>query len=186
MAMNVAIVCPFNILRSGLCEQVHQLFPDWVIQVYRYVEEITPDKLKAINCIMAWYSDPGITFLAHRDKTHLTITCGNGTVNQPTIDIYDTSEELLHKLQTITSGLQHLEDQPKNTGISTREKEIIRLVALGKTNKEIADELFISAHTVITHRKNISQKLGIKTIAGLTMYALMQNLIPADGQIIRI
>ena len=64
--------------------------------------------------------------------------------------------------------------------ISEREKEIVRLVALGKTNKEISDTLFISPHTVITHRKNITSKLGIKTIAGLTVYAVLNGLIIPD------
>jgi DNA-binding CsgD family transcriptional regulator len=57
---------------------------------------------------------------------------------------------------------------------------VLRLVALGYTNKEIAGKLFISSHTVITHRKNITAKLGIKTIAGLTIYALLNKLITSE------
>jgi len=64
-----------------------------------------------------------------------------------------------------------------NSQLSTREIEILNLVAKGMSNKEMADKLFISIHTVITHRKNITAKLGIKTIAGLTMYASINNLI---------
>ena len=64
--------------------------------------------------------------------------------------------------------------------ISERERMILRLVALGKTNKEIADELFLSKHTVITHRKNITGKLGIKSISGLTVYALINGLISLE------
>ena len=45
------------------------------------------------------------------------------------------------------------------------------------TNREIADQYFISIHTVISHRKNITRKTGIKTIAGLTVYALLNNMI---------
>lgn len=69
-----------------------------------------------------------------------------------------------------------LSDIP-DTLLSEREKEIIAEVARGLTNKEIADKLFISIFTVTTHRKNISRKLGIKTIAGLTAYALMNGYI---------
>jgi len=70
-----------------------------------------------------------------------------------------------------------------NEDISLREKEVLRLVALGLTNKEIAGKLFISSHTVITHRKNITAKLGIRTIAGLTLYAVINKLItPEDIQ----
>lgn len=68
----------------------------------------------------------------------------------------------------------------ENNEITEREKEIIKFVALGYTNKSIADELNISIHTVITHRKNISSKLNIKSIAGLTVYAIMNGIVELD------
>jgi DNA-binding CsgD family transcriptional regulator len=61
--------------------------------------------------------------------------------------------------------------------LSAREKEVLKLVALGKLNKNIADQLCISLHTVISHRKNIIRKLGIKTVSGLTVYALLNGFI---------
>ena len=61
--------------------------------------------------------------------------------------------------------------------LSDREKEILVSVAKGMLNKEIADKYSISIHTVISHRKNITRKTGIKTVAGLTVYALLNNLI---------
>ena len=61
--------------------------------------------------------------------------------------------------------------------LSDREKEILVSVANGLLNKEIADKYNISIHTVISHRKNITRKTGIKTVAGLTVYALLNNLI---------
>lgn len=64
--------------------------------------------------------------------------------------------------------------------ISEREREIVKYVALGFTNKEIADKLFLSIHTVTTHRKNITNKLGIKTISGLTIYAILNGIISID------
>ena len=63
--------------------------------------------------------------------------------------------------------------------ISERERDIIRCVASGKSNKEIANELFISPHTVATHRRNINAKLGIHSSAGLTIYAIIHNIIDA-------
>lgn len=64
--------------------------------------------------------------------------------------------------------------------IGDREKEIIKWVARGKTNKEIADELCISVHTVTTHRRNISAKLDIHSPAGLTIFAILHNLISIE------
>ncbi len=61
--------------------------------------------------------------------------------------------------------------------LSSREIEVLKALVSGKTVKEIADCLFISPNTVITHRKNISAKLGIKSISGLSLYALMNGLI---------
>ena len=65
----------------------------------------------------------------------------------------------------------------KGEELSAREKEILVCVAKGMLNKEIADAENISIHTVITHRTNITRKTGIKTVAGLTVYALLNNLI---------
>ena len=61
--------------------------------------------------------------------------------------------------------------------LSARERDILTAVAKGKTNKEIADEFNISIYTVISHRRNISQKLGINSIPGLTVYAIMNKLV---------
>lgn len=61
--------------------------------------------------------------------------------------------------------------------LSDREKDIIKCVAKGMSNKEIADALFLSIHTVTTHRRNITAKLQIHSPAGLTIYAIINNLI---------
>ena len=68
----------------------------------------------------------------------------------------------------------------EETLLSSREKEVLKHVALGFTNQEIADKLHISKHTVISHRKNLTSKLGIKTVSGLTVYAVLNDLIPKD------
>jgi DNA-binding CsgD family transcriptional regulator len=82
-------------------------------------------------------------------------------------------------INQISKDLESLNPKDDFIGeqLSEREIGVLKEVALGKTNKEIAEALFISAHTVITHRKNITQKLGIKTVSGLTMYAIIHNLI---------
>jgi regulator of cell morphogenesis and NO signaling len=65
--------------------------------------------------------------------------------------------------------------------LSDREKEILVSVAQGLLNKEIADKHNISINTVITHRKNITRKTGIKTVPGLTVYAILNNLIDINS-----
>ncbi len=61
--------------------------------------------------------------------------------------------------------------------LSEREQEIITLIAEGYTNTAIAEQLFLSPHTINTHRKNIMQKLGVKNTAAIVMYAVKTNLV---------
>lgn len=61
--------------------------------------------------------------------------------------------------------------------LSERENEIIKMIAEGFTNSEIAEQLFLSQHTVNTHRKNILSKLGVKNTAGIVIYAVKMNMI---------
>ena len=61
--------------------------------------------------------------------------------------------------------------------LSERENEIITLIAEGLTNQQLADQLFLTNHTLNTHRKNIMSKLGVKNTAGIVMYAVKTNLV---------
>lgn len=90
--------------------------------------------------------------------------------------IYDAPSVIINKLRAANTSERELSEQNKNE-LSIREQEILVCVAKGMLNKEIADKFNISIHTVITHRKNITKKTGIKTVAGLTVYALLNNLI---------
>lgn len=98
------------------------------------------------------------------------------TLGENQIGIFQSTEEIFHRLKKCETG------KTKNTlneeaELSIREKEVLKQVALGLSNKEIAEKLFISIHTVISHRKNITEKLGVKSISGLTVYAVMNNLL---------
>lgn len=95
-------------------------------------------------------------------------------------DREDNERSIYLKVEKSLKFLLKNRKQTIHERISIREKEILKWVALGKTNKEIAEMLFISTHTVVTHRKNLTHKLGIKTIAGLTVYALLHGIILAE------
>ena len=92
------------------------------------------------------------------------------------IGIYDNAARIIQKLR---NAIEENNKSPKNdiNELSSRERDILAAVAMGKTNKEIADEFNISIYTVISHRRNISQKLGINSIPGLTVYAIMNKLV---------
>lgn len=71
-------------------------------------------------------------------------------------------------------------EEPVREVLSQREKEIVVCVVKGMTNKQIGEQLFISTHTVITHRRNIASKLQIHSPAGLTIYAIVHKLVELD------
>lgn len=93
------------------------------------------------------------------------------------IEITDDATTIARKFKQAVGNSQSGVDVGDNYELSERENEILTSVAKGMTNKEIADLHNISIHTVISHRKNITRKTGIKTVSGLTVYALINNLI---------
>ena len=70
--------------------------------------------------------------------------------------------------------------QPLCEPLTSRETEVLRLVVRGLQNKQIAAELGIALTTVISHRKRITEKLGVRSVAGLTIYAVMRGLVGVD------
>lgn len=108
---------------------------------------------------------------AYYDQSLLSMFDGIITISDSPEMIFATINRLLNN---------HKDSGQSQDVISDREIDVLKLLASGLANKEIADKLNISINTVITHRKNISQKTGIKTISGLTIYAVVQKLIPLD------
>ena len=97
------------------------------------------------------------------------------------LDIYGEGCKIPKKILKIVETAHHRnEPSADNIELSDREKEILVALAKGLANKEIADKLHISTYTVISHRKNIVRKTGIKTVSGLTLYALFNNLLSQD------
>jgi len=94
------------------------------------------------------------------------------------IDINETKSNIINQIKNIASPFLESENISVNNSIlSNREKDVLRYIALGMTNKEVADKLFISVHTVVSHRKNITKKLDIHTVSGLTIYAVLNKII---------
>ncbi|MDR1225897.1 MAG: helix-turn-helix transcriptional regulator [Prevotellaceae bacterium] len=98
----------------------------------------------------------------------------------PSLYMHCPQELLVKQLEALLPIFDKATQDNGKSDLSDREREVLVLVAKGMINKEIADQLSISLHTVITHRKNITSKLGIKTISGLTIYAILNGLITVD------
>lgn len=96
------------------------------------------------------------------------------------LNIYANQDDIHELIFKLWKGKAD-ENRNQVQDLSAREQDVLKLVALGHSNKEIADMLYISIHTVISHRKNITEKLGIKSISGLTVYAVLNKLIDTDN-----
>lgn len=93
------------------------------------------------------------------------------------IEINDSKQKVVSKIFNLLSDNKLTQDKSESIELSNRETDVLVALVKGLTNKEISDKLYISVHTVITHRKNIVRKTGIKSVSGLTVYALLNNLV---------
>lgn len=158
------------------------------------ISEVT-DKENLIDLIATEEVDilianPSFSGLIHPDdirrkslNPHLKIIAIEiGKISQQALALYDDHIHVTDDLKTFTDKVLpkkssvELQKEEKET-LSTREKEIVSLVVKGFTNQEIADKLFLSIHTVITHRKNIAKKLEIHSATGLTIYAIVNKIV---------
>lgn len=94
-----------------------------------------------------------------------------------TVSLYDTMDRWAEAIAGLNQAGSPFGGEGQPVALSAREKDVIALIAKGFTAKEIADQLGISANTVVTHRKNLTAKLGIKSTSGLSLYAMMNGLL---------
>ncbi|MCH5223647.1 MAG: response regulator transcription factor [Muribaculaceae bacterium] len=99
-----------------------------------------------------------------------------------TLSLYEDHIHVTDDISTLSDKILPPEILKNNTQeeketLSAREKEIVSLVVKGFTNQEIADKLYLSIHTVITHRRNIAKKLEIHSATGLTIYAIVNKIV---------
>lgn len=127
------------------------------------------DRLDIRSCLNA--TNIAIVALTHSNYEESVLRQYNECIG-----IYDNYARIIQKLK---NAMEESSQSPKSdlNELSGRERDILAAVAKGLTNKEIADEFNISVYTVISHRRNISQKLGINSIPGLTVYAIMNKLV---------
>ena len=96
------------------------------------------------------------------------------------IDIRDSRQSILQTVLDLSAKAANGDVAMSNHELTRRETAVLIEVARGLSNKEIASRLNVSVFTVTTHRKNIVRKTGIKSVAGLTVYAMLNNLIDED------
>ena len=146
------------------------------------------DKLSEIkNLIIKYYpsEETKSSIINHKSSiTYLLISVMSDLwhTEQDFADHCAIEDDVLRPALTKQESHSHRRhQQPETEELSDREKDVLIQVVRGLSNKEIADVLCISTHTVITHRKNIAHKLNIHSTAGLTIYAIVNKLIDINS-----
>lgn len=201
----IAIVDPNTLTCLGLQNLLEEIIPMAVIRTFHSFGELmddTPDMYAHYFIASRIYFEHTAFFLPRKPKTIVLV--GGDSQPQlsgvPTLNIFQDEKNLVKSILRLHRyGHQHghpgsntaagnTAQHPADTRhtadgheLSAREIEVLVLLTKGFINKEIADKLNISLTTVITHRKNIVEKLGIKSVSGLTIYAVMHGYVEADS-----
>jgi len=180
-SIRIAVAETSVIIRSGLTLALKRL-PNLKIQP---VELLSVEALN--DCLRTQFPDILVvnpTFGDFFDVARFREeTAGKGIRVVALLSKYDASFSIFDDLEALANKINLLqniepeEEEDSQENLSQREKEIVICVVKGMTNKEIAEKLFLSIHTVITHRRNISKKLQIHSAAGLTIYAIVNKLV---------
>lgn len=188
--IRIAVAETSVIIRSGLTVALKRL-PDLKVQP---IEILSVEALQ--DCLRTQYPDILVvtpTFGGYFDvarfreetagKNIRLVALASSFIDSALLSKYDDSFSIFDDMETLADKigrLQNIEKEEETDNqetLSQREKEIVVCVVKGMTNKEIAENLFLSIHTVITHRRNISKKLQIHSAAGLTIYAIVNKLV---------
>ena len=190
---NRVIICETSeIIANGLAEIIDGMAQFDVVARLESPENLSEKILASdINFLII---NPAILgfqnkeFLAQLSKEHPQVTlialvtaCLSHSMLTPyngVIEINDTRAKIISKMNEFAQS--EASKTSDDVELSKRETDVLVALAKGMMNKEIADYMNISIHTVISHRKNITRKTGIKSVSGLTVYALLKNLINED------
>lgn len=189
MDKEIAIIEKNTLTALGLQMILEELIPNIIIRIFSSFESLiddTPDMYAHYFVSTSIYFEHTSFFLERRPKT-IVLSAGEPQIQPgvPYLNTYQPQEKLIKAFMIIRnkghemSGFHHKNYNAENS-LTTREIEVLVLVTKGLINKEIAEKLNISLTTVISHRKNITEKLGIKSVSGLAIYAVMNGFIDAD------
>ena len=189
----ILIIEPSAIIREGISAIIERMKDGVELSYANTVEESLKFgqsnlfKIVLVNPVTLNNSKKNLNnLLAQYDKTHVIGLISNH-YDRNLYDNFADNIFITDKYETIKQIIsKHFNAAPSSTNeidntLSEREIDVLKLLAIGKSNKEIAEQLFISIHTVISHRKNISNKLGVKSTAALVIYAVANGLIDVDN-----
>ncbi|MBQ7823422.1 MAG: response regulator transcription factor [Bacteroidaceae bacterium] len=184
LQLQIAVISPFTLANIGLKQLLCDFFAIGTIGVYSNTDDFLsarPEQYDLFFVTADTFFTHSDFFLPRKNKTVILsdreFVSEEKKVLERRLYIYDDTESIIEKLERILNSIDKRSADDTHEELSPREIEVLQLVAQGYINKEIADKLNISFNTVLTHRKNITTKLGIKTVSGLSFYAMMNGYV---------
>lgn len=194
----IAVIWRNTLAASGLASLIEEVMPVAEVAVFSSLDDVAPSEREAYFHFFvstATLLEHRDFFAAHAMKT-IVVTEGPRPSSIPrafpTIDATLDSRSLLRQFirleqaahaggARLPKGIRERAERKMNAAALTpRETEVLREIVMGNINKQIADHLNISITTVITHRKNIMEKLRAKSVATLTIYAVMHGIVSPE------
>ena len=186
----LAIVDPNTLATIGLKQLLQNVMPIMTVDTFGSFAELEtngPDNYYHFFVAMNLVLENRSFFLEHRRKT-IVLTMSNDPstqlkdfhslcINVPENILVRSLLMLGHQAHAGGKNLPPLPRSLRAQVLTDREIEVLALIVQGYINKEIADQLSIGLTTVITHRKNIMEKLGMKSVSALTIYAVMHGYV---------
>ncbi len=184
----IVILTPNTLMSVGLKSILEGMLPFVAFKICSDFEEIAHSEpedyfhIFAASTIVVEH----VAFFSDRKSKTIILTTGGANTSAlgdfHHINIMQPQDQIERAIMSLHGNAHgsknnHTDAAPAKDILSNREVEVLRLIVEGLINKEIAERLSISITTVITHRKNIFEKLGIKSVAGLTIYAVMKRYI---------
>ena len=187
----LAVISANSLVTIGLRHLLEDVMPSMTLETFSGIEQLReadPDRFFHYFVDISIFLSNRAFFVEHQRRTivlttsfeHSALLSGFHCICVAVPEKQLIRSLLMLQQQGHPHG-RHLPPSAKNASVlSPREIEVLSLVAQGFINKEIADRLHISLSTVITHRKNVTEKLGIRTVSALTMYAVMNGYVEMD------
>ncbi len=198
----IAVVVPNTLAALGMADILHRLMPGAEVTLFNGAEELAgSEHSDDFFHYFVSASEVLLTaqfFLARQQKT-IVLVHGNDAGQLPkgfhTLNVYQDEKQLIRSIVQLAQRSHHAhgdapeavrqaehhnaasQDEPQ---LTPRERDVLRGVVEGLINKEIATRLGVSLTTVITHRKNLTDKLGTKSVAALTIYAVTHGIARSE------
>jgi Response regulator containing a CheY-like receiver domain and an HTH DNA-binding domain len=191
--LHIVLAEPSPIIQAGIVELLAKsgLHIKWY-EADSFAEVQRLIKMEAINVVilnpqLVVNLEKSLQMLRSEDENVCWVALVYALYDAFLIGMFDGSIHLSDSPETIASLIRRSIDEDKSEDsttrqpLSDREIDVLKLLVTGFSNKEIADKLAISTYTVISHRKNITQKTGIKSVSGLTIYAVVKGIITLNS-----